>query len=46
MMKRKCFPPGKWAENNYFMDEKMYKLQDCPGTNVWLMLYMISLEIV
>ena len=20
-----------WAENNYFMDDKMYKLQDCPG---------------
>ena len=31
IMQRKCFAPGMWAENNYFMDDKMYKLQDCPG---------------
>ena len=46
-MKRKCFPPGKWAENNYFMDEKMYKLQDCPGTsnqNVQVMYLTLSFK--
>ena len=45
IMQRKCFPPGKWAENNYFMDEKMYKLQDCPGGFLYYLPRWISLQV-
>ena len=47
---RKCLPPGVYEERNMFKDEKMFKLQDCPGSfsqiKCWVFLWWNSCCII
>ena len=43
---RKCLPPGVYEERNMFKNERMFKLQDCPGSfsyiKCWVFLWWNS----